>query len=137
MTSSKLRMVYVILLPIGLIWFTSACSDNGDSANIPEKEAIEFGKRECMIEGSNMDPFNIQTELLTWEKANQKLGGTDLGETPKSTMTWLVSMDGSFLVYGPPAPEGSPNKPIDFPHCSVILDAKTGQHMRSIKTGSD
>ena len=137
MRSLNWRLVLLIALTVGMILLSSGCSDIRDRTYISEEEAIEFAKRECMIEGSNMDPFNIKAELLTWEKANQKLGKKDLGGTPRSTLTWLVSMDGSFLVYGPPSPDGSPNEPIEFPHCSVILDAKTGEHMLTINTGKN
>ena len=135
MRFSSRYWVFLVALVVGVIFFSVGSALVRKILYISKEEAIEYAKRECMREGSNMDPYNIEAEFLTWKKANNRLEHPDIGGDPGNTRTWLVSMDGSFLIYGPPPPDGSPNEPIDFPHCFIILDAKTGKAMRHTKTG--
>lgn len=124
MKTSTRRWDYVIFFIVEAILLSSGCALVRDLWYISEEEAIEIARRECTIEGSNMDTYNVEAELMTWEEASERLDQSVKGEHARNTKAWFVSMDGPFFVYPPDSSE-----PLEFPHCFIILDAKTGDLM--------
>ncbi len=45
---------------------------------------------------------------------------------PDNLRVWLITMDGTWLHWGPPLPNGTPT-PILMKHCNVVINARTGE----------
>ncbi len=96
-----------------------------------KQSAIEKAQREC---GSfrlmqQEPPHNIKAELLSCNEAEEKLGWKACINQGYSSIikVWFVSMDGVWLIQGPPNASGSPSTPIPVTYCYVLMDAITGQ----------
>jgi len=130
-------VLWTIVVLAGLALTRCAVGQVKDSFQTPtsvfinEQEAIDIAVENCSIFRlqAQEDPYNIRAELTTFHRAQQLLSSNNLSSSrsPES-MIWLVAMDGTWLLCGPPPTEGE--TPVPLPtlhHCSVIIDASTGE----------
>jgi hypothetical protein len=73
------------------------------------------------------EPYNIEAKLVKCMDLEKLVGWSACkdGHPSADTMIWFVSMDGSWIHWGPEAEDGT-NTPIRITRCQVIMDAKSG-----------
>jgi hypothetical protein len=91
------------------------------------EQAIGLAEFYCAVTHSppKQNPSNIEADLMTEKAALSRLHSQDTGFSNKTV--WLVSMDGMWEHEPPPAGPDETSVPILFKHCSVIIDARTGE----------
>jgi cytochrome bd-type quinol oxidase subunit 1 len=89
------------------------------------QSVIEEAKVKCGSFHSSQqeEPYNMKVKLLACQNAQTE---------QKRSWCWSVSMDGSWLVQGPPAEGGVPSMPEPFYHCETLFDAFTGMSATSL-----
>jgi energy-coupling factor transport system permease protein len=110
----------------GNFWVPPALIENTPPlVSIGRDNAIKLAIQEC---GTAYDeelapPQNVQAHRVSLGKAYELLGmDPTYEERSLSISVWLVSMEGSWLLEGPPSSSGSqPSTPNIFHTCSVIL----------------
>lgn len=105
-----------------------------NSPFIGEKQA-----RDLALQASNnghlsvlQPPERVRAELITLAAARERFGAS-LGNrnalTP-DTMVWVIEMEGAWEINGGPLPPlGTTPTPQTFHHCTVVLDAGTGEEI--------
>jgi hypothetical protein len=68
---------------------------------------------------------NLKANLMSEKDAHSRLQNEDPGFSTRPV--WLVSMDGLWEHEPPPAGPDETSAPIQFSHCDVIIDVKTGE----------
>ncbi len=71
-------------------------------------------------------PQHIQAEFLLCAQAEQRTGQPECMDR-NFLGVWYVSMEGSWLIQGPPNPDHSMSTPIPYAHCYALMDPFTGQ----------
>ena len=74
-------------------------------------------------------PHNINSKLLVCGDVEEQTGwnACNIHFYPQDLSVLYVSMEGQWLIYGPPNADGTNSEPILLTHCSVIMDAITGE----------
>jgi hypothetical protein len=95
---------------------------------IGREQAIGLAELYCMqINNSpnQENPSHIQAFHLIKSQAMRRLNVDQ--ESASSSPVWLVSMDGSWEHEGGPVPPSTNTPPLIFHHCTVIINAITGE----------
>ena len=98
-------------------------------ASISEQEAIDLAIYHCDLGHlqAQESPYNVQVDLITLDDALRILTDDNYGGREPELMVWLITMEGTWLLSGPP-PVGTPtSEPSQFHHCAVIITATTGE----------
>ena len=93
---------------------------------INREQAIGLAELYCAEANSSPKEnlSNIEANLMTEKEAQHQLKGYTCCFSDEPV--WLVSMDGKWEHQGP-APANETVVPLQFSHCDVIIDAKTGE----------
>jgi hypothetical protein len=96
------------------------------NGQISREQAIGLADLYCAEAHSPPKQYlsNIEADLMSEKVALARLHSQDTNFSSKSV--WLVSMDGLWEHEPPPAGPNTSSVPILFKHCSVIMDARTG-----------
>ena len=91
---------------------------------IDVQQAMDLAKNYCaQIHSQQEAPRNILAGLITCKAVTFP----DIcNQQPDDLRVWFITMDGSWLHWGPPPESGTPT-PIVFKHCNVVINAQTGE----------
>jgi hypothetical protein len=97
------------------------------NGRIGREQAIGLAELYCAEANSlpEENPSNLEASLISEKDARSRLQDEDPGFSTRPV--WLVSMDGLWEHEPPPAGPDETSAPIQFRHCDVIIDAKTGE----------
>ncbi len=97
---------------------------------VNKNKAIELAKGYCSHNDSNADLQKLASghtaELLTCGEIKAKTSFENCGPLSPEQKAWLVSVNGEWLLWGPPDPQETVNTPIQLTKCHVILDVNSG-----------
>lgn len=99
-------------------------------ASMSEQEAIDIAIYHCDLGHlqAQESPHNIQADLTTLDNALRILADDNYHGRDPELMVWLITMEGTWLLFGPPPVAGTPTpEPPQFHHCAVIITATTGE----------
>jgi hypothetical protein len=98
---------------------------------IDKQAAIELAQNYCVQSNAypQKEPHNINSKLLVCGDLEEQTGwnACNTRHALQGLKVWYVSMEGQWLIYGPPNANGTNSAPIPFTHCSVLMDAITGE----------
>ncbi len=132
-STSLQHKIFTVIVALFLV----GCSTNSYNltltpgiAFIGEQEAIDIAVYHCDLGHlqAQESPNNVQADLTTLDNAIEILGDNNYGGREPELMVWLITMDGSWLLFGPPPEAGTPTPaPPQFHHCAVIISATRGE----------
>lgn len=133
----KVNLRLKVVLP-ALLLVLAACSHIEDSpiytaihGSISGHRAIELAKEDCSIETIPQEnPYNITAEFTTCKNIGLRMPRA-CDRQPDNLKVWLVSMDGTWFISGPPPESGTPVAPLTVKHCKALINAQTGEIISS------
>ena len=125
------RYRYALLIIIGLSLLLLVRNLYINNQFIDKQAAIELAQNYCAQSNADPreEPRNINSKLLVCGDVEEQTGwnACNMRLHLQGLKVWYVSMEGHWLIYGPPNADGTNSAPIPVTHCSVLMDAITGE----------